>query len=110
MKNLQIHNQFSFIKRTIFISILLGILLQTIVQNVTFFTDNSYELVEVDIEEDSDEEGKEEDDNKDEKIELQVLSHYQLNFAYITECSSYQLLQPLWDFNLEIPIPPPEEA
>jgi hypothetical protein len=84
-------------------------LLQPMMQTITFFTNDDIKLVEVDWEEDSDEE-KQEDDCKDEKLKFKVLSSYNRHFAYVSECPCYQLQQPLYDFDLEIPIPPPEQV
>ncbi|WP_025663084.1 hypothetical protein [Aquimarina megaterium] len=104
------HNIFSFIKYGSFIIVLVGMLLQPIVQTITLFTNDDIELVEVDWEEDSDEEEKQEDDCKYEKNELKILNSYDRHFIYASEHSCYQVLQPHYDFDLEIPIPPPEQV
>lgn len=101
-------NILSFIRYSVFFTILFGMLLQPTAKTIAFFAEDGFELVELGMEEDSDEEGSQEDDSKDEKMELQVLNSHQVNFAYLSKSSCYKVLQSLWDFDLEIPIPPPE--
>lgn len=101
-------NILSFIRYSVFFTVLFGVLLQPAIKTITFFTEDGFELVELGMGEDSDEEGNQEDDSKDEKIELQILNSSQINFAFLSECSCYKVLQSLWDFDIEIPIPPPE--
>ena len=104
------NNIVSFIKYGIFFTVLFGVLLQPVTKTIAFLAEDGFELVELGAGEDPDEEGNQEDDSKDEKIELQVLNTQQINFAYLSKNSCYKILQFLWDFNLEIPIPPPELA
>ncbi|WP_101450723.1 hypothetical protein [Aquimarina sp. MAR_2010_214] len=85
-------------------------MLQSIVETITLFTNDNIELVEVDWEEDSDEEEKQEDDCKDEKNEVKILNSYDRHFIYASQRSCYQVIQLLSDFDLEIPIPPPEQV
>lgn len=103
------HNIFSFIKYGSFVIVLVSMLLQSIVQTITLFANDDIELVEVDWEEDSEEE-KQEDDCKDGKNEFKILNSYDRRFIYASECSYYQVFQPYYDFDLEIPIPPPEQV
>ncbi|GGX24426.1 hypothetical protein [Aquimarina muelleri] len=102
------NNILNVIRYSVFFTVLFGMLLQPISKTITFFAEDSFELVEVDMEEDLEEEGKQEDDSVDEKIKLQILSFYNISFAYLLYGSYRKKLQPLRDFNLEIPIPPPE--
>lgn len=104
------HNIFSFIKYGLFIIVLVSMLLQSIVQTITLLANDDIELVEVDWEEDFDEEEKQEDDCKDEKNEFKILNSYNRRFISVSECSCYQVLHPYYDFDLEIPIPPPEQV
>jgi hypothetical protein len=86
------------------------VLLQPIGQTIALFTNDNIELVKVDWEEDFDEEEKQEDDCKDEKNEFKILNSLDHHFLYASEYSCYQILQSLYDFDLEILIPPPKQV
>ncbi|WP_159025422.1 hypothetical protein [Aquimarina sp. Aq78] len=108
------NNIFSFIKYSSFIVVFVSMLLQPIVRTIELFANDDIELVEIDweedSEEDSDEEEKQEDDCKDGKNEFKILNSQDRHFIYASECFCYQVLQPHYDFALEIPIPPPEQV
>ncbi|EZH73485.1 hypothetical protein ATO12_16235 [Aquimarina atlantica] len=104
------YNIFSVVKYSSFIVVFVSMLIQPIMKTIALFASDDIELVEVDWEEDFDEEEKQEDDCKDEKNEFKILNSYDRHFIYASECFCYQVLQPHYDFNLEIPIPPPEQV
>lgn len=103
-------NIMSYLKRLVLTMVLSAILLQLSAQTVAFLSDSDYqfELVGFDGQEESEQEEKQDDDSKDEKIEIQVLDSYNDLFSFLSERSSYNPLESLWNFSMDIPIPPPE--
>ena len=98
-------------KRLVFAAVLFAMPLQLSAQTIAFLPDSDYEieLVVLDGQEESEQEEKQEDDSKDEKVEMQILGPNDHRFSFVSERSVYNLLEPLWDFSMEIPIPPPEQ-
>ena len=101
-------NTINIFRVIISITVLMSILLQPVAAGVSAFTDIEIELSVLDTEKDQDEEQKKKNDPKDQKIETSFQSPYLNGCFYLSKRSNFKVQTPLWDFTLEIPIPPPQ--
>jgi len=107
--NLKLPNIICFLRHFTFVIIMNVIVVLPVEKVFENFNHAQYELTDLNFEEDNKEEEKQKDDIKNEKIEFHAI-HY--NYQYYLnnkEASSYSHPKLLWNFNQEIPIPPPEK-
>ncbi len=88
--------------------LLMALLIQTNSQTLSLFSETTFDLAQIDLE-DSNEEAKEVKDTLDEKPELQF---YNSNIYYLlakySKLNSYTVQLLINTVSLEIPIPPPD--
>jgi|VirMetMinimDraft_7_1064189.scaffolds.fasta_scaffold04207_8 hypothetical protein len=91
--------------------LLVGIMiLQPSVMTFGLIDQNGYAMVDRESEEDTSEKELQEDDNTDKTKELQSASLTDTDFFDIQRIPFFQGLKPIRGINLEIHIPPPEQA
>ena len=101
----------SIFRHFIFIMVLFAMLLQPLRLVVELMLDVDHtEYAQFDGEEESDEKENEHEENEfeDEIIKVSDTNTYKVRTLEDIEISTYKILQPNWDFNIEIPIPPPQ--
>lgn len=90
------------------LTVLMSILLQPVAEGISAFTDIEIELTILDTEKEQDEEQKKKNDTKDEKIETSVQAHRLAGYFHLSSRTNFKVQTQLWDFAIEIPIPPPQ--
>lgn len=99
----------SIFRHFIFIMVLFSMLLQPLSLVVELMLDTDHtEYAQFDGEEESDEKENQENEFEDEIIKVSDTNTYKVRSLEDIEISAYKISQPNWDFNIEIPIPPPE--
>ncbi len=104
--NLYRKNILMFFKSLPILVVLFAIVIQPLAQTISFFTDSSYGLVQVDDEENVEKEEQQEDG----KNELQILSVHNHSLKYDIGLSTYSSQKMYGSFYIEILIPPPDVA
>ncbi|WP_128755332.1 hypothetical protein [Aquimarina sediminis] len=98
----------AFFRHFMIVMMLFAMGIQPITQMLALVTDFTYELVEVDSEEDTDKEEKQEDDHKDNKLKLQIVSPFDHSHYSIAVSNDTNNSLICYGFDMEIPIPPPD--
>ncbi|WP_159025470.1 hypothetical protein [Aquimarina sp. Aq78] len=104
--NLYRKNILMFFKSLPVSVILFAVVIQPLAQTISFFTDSSYGLVQVDDEENVEKEEQQEEG----KNELQILSVYIHSLKYGIGLSTYSSQNMYCSLYIEILIPPPDAA
>ena len=104
------HKTIHFLRLTVFIAIMYGLVAQPTFQSFSFFGQADRELAVLDIEVESDEKNKKQEDVEDEKSEFQIVYIYDHQLVYNNKEPNFNEHEFQWDFRPEIPIPPPEGA
>jgi hypothetical protein len=100
---------FQLLKQIPFLLVLCALLLQPVIQSYSLFSDTSYELVDLDIEDDTEKE-IEDSSEKDEKVRPDSI-HFSLTDADLALNNSHFYIQRSGLLHsVEILIPPPENA
>ena len=94
-------------KSTAIFAMLLALLAQPIIQTVDLLFDTDVELADLDSQQEQEEE-KQEKEKSDEKIELFAYESEHEDFYFFLDSKSHYSHDLLWDFSLEINIPPPD--
>lgn len=108
--SLRLHSIIDILKQIAFIVVIYAIVIQPAVQTFSFFSQYHYELMDLEGDEDTNKEEKQEDDSRDEKIDFDNVNTNYNQYPYNQGSSSYINPKLLWNFNQEIPIPPPERV
>lgn len=101
-------NSHSFINTLFIFSLVYALAVQPTIRSIHNLFDEDLELIIADLDKDSEEEENKEEEIKDDKIELQ-LSSSEVQDCSIA-CQSLKTFENILyrNFDLEIPIPPPE--
>jgi len=94
-------------KSTAIFAMLVALLAQPIIQTIDLVFDTDVELANLDSQQEQEEE-KQEKEKSDEKIELFAYESQLDEFYFFLDSKNHYSHDLLWDFSLEITIPPPD--
>ena len=99
-----------FLKYSISLCIVLSIMLPVTLQALEVLSDSmhGYQLMAMDLQEESQKKEQQEDNTEDEKIEMSIISTYNRLHSSISKHVISRTLHAASNFIKEIPIPPPE--
>ena len=109
--NLKEINIVALMRQLIFTLLLLAMLIQPLSKVIATIMDaNHTEFASLDGDEESDEKENEHEENEfeDEIIKVSDTNTDKVRSLEDIKITAYKILQPNWDFDIEIPIPPPE--
>jgi hypothetical protein len=85
-------------------------LIQPVIQSLTYLDTINFELADIDAKKDSNEKENLDEDGKDKKVELQFSSPCYLTSVCIKKPSIFSIQNLKWDFTFETHLPPPEQV
>ena len=100
----------TYLQLLFFTAVVFSLTLKPALETLDHLEDCSIEIVDIDNEKDTDQEDKHEEDTTDEKIELQLPDIHFSSIQNLKKSLSTFRIVSTMAFDIEIPIPPPENV
>lgn len=104
----RIKNITVFLRYLAFIIVVYTIIVHPVTEPFKILDHDFYELTDFNGEEERNEKEKQEEDSKNEEIEFHTINYSYHYYANNQESSMYMNPKILWNFSMEILIPPPQ--